>query len=365
MSQLRIGVEEEFMLLDAKTLELSNDTAAFLQEADADYPDNVKAEFHASVVEIVTDPCPDVQTAREQLGRHRKSVIELAKKHGLLVAAAGTHPTTHWKDVKITEGVRYSRILDNLQDLARANLIYGMHCHVEIPEPDARIHVMNAARFFLPHLLALSTSSAFWQGKPTGHMSTRNHVFKRFPRTGVPDYFADHSEYARFVDLLVETNTIDNAKMIYWDIRPHPFYPTVEFRICDTPTRVDETVAIVAVLQAIVHKLLALYRNNLGYRLFRRALIAENVYRAARWGVEGQLIDFQGKREVSMKDAIRELLEFLEPDFCALGTLEYASAIERMLEEGTSARRQLDCYAKTKDAADVTRMLVEDTTTGI
>jgi glutamate---cysteine ligase / carboxylate-amine ligase len=361
----RIGVEEEFMLVDPKTFELSNDTAAFLQAADRDYPDNVKAEFHASVVEIVTDPCANVDEARDQLLRHRASVVRLAHEHDLLVAAAGTHPITHWKDVRITEGVRYAAILDNLQDIARANLIYGMHCHVEIEDPDARIHVMNAARYFLPHILALSTSSPFWQGKPTGHMSTRTHVFKRFPRTGVPDYFGDSDEYERFVKLLVQTGTIDNAKMIYWDIRPHPFFPTIEFRICDTPTRVEETLAIVALIQALVQKLLTLYENNLGYRLFRRALIAENVYRAARYGVNGKLIDFKKREEIETRQAIRDLVEFLEPNFCALGTLDYVPLVERMLEEGTSAERQLACFTRTRDAREVTKLIVKETVEGL
>lgn len=223
------------------------------------------------------------------------------------------------------------------------------------------MQVMNAARYFLPHLLALSASSPFWQGKSTGHMSTRTHIFKRFPRTGVPDYFNTHQEYTRFVDLLVKTGTIDNAKMIYWDIRPHPFYPTIEFRICDTPTRIDETCAIVALLQAIIRKLLYLYEHNMGYRLYRRALIAENVYRAARYGLEGSIIDFQKAKEIPMAEVILELCEFLKEDFDALGTTRYIDVIKGIVEHGNSARRQLDCYERTGDASEVTRQLIAET----
>ncbi|MEE9394600.1 MAG: carboxylate-amine ligase [Planctomycetota bacterium] len=365
MSQLKIGIEEEYMLVDPKTLGLSNHTEQFLSAADARHTDNMKAEFHTAVVEIVTDPCADVAEAKEQLTRHRRAVIELAEEHGLGLAAAGTHPTTHWKDVKISGGERYAKILYNLQDIARANLIYGMHCHVEILDPEARIQVMNAARYFLPHLLALSGSSPFWQGKPTGHMSTRSHIFKRFPRTGIPDYFNNDDEFRRYVDLLVTTGCIDNAKMIYWDIRPHPFFPTVEFRICDTPTKVEETLAIVSLLQAIVHKLLMLYEANLGYRLYRRALINENVYRAARYGLEGKLIDFQKKKEIPTVDVIRDLLAFLADDMRQLGTLHYVEVIEDMLVNGNSAQRQLARFKETNDPKDVIRLILEETKVGV
>ena len=365
MAKLTLGVEEELMLIDPDTLELSNNTESFHKEAGELHGENLKAEFHAACVEIVTDVCESVDQVYEDISRHRRDVMNLAAKHNLLIGAAGTHPSTHWKDVSLTEGKRYGEILDRLQDIARANLIYGMHCHVGIADKEAQIQVMNAARYFLPHLLALSCSSPLWQGKMTGHRSIRSHIFKRFPRTGVPDYYGDYEEYRRFVELLVKTNCIDNAKMIYWDIRPHPFFPTVEFRICDTPTRTDETVAIAALLQAIVHKLLNLYENNLGHRLYRRALIAENVYRAARWGLDGTLIDFQKAKEVPTRDAIRDLCRFLKDDFAALGSTKWIEVIERILETGNSAQRQLARFEAEGNPRAATRGIIDETIEGL
>ncbi len=365
MANLTLGVEEELMLIDPETLELSNKTESFHAEAGEIHGENLKAEFHAACIEIVTDVCGSVDEVFSELSRHRQDVIRLATKHNLLVGAAGTHPSTHWKDVNLTEGKRYGEILDRLQDLARANLIYGMHCHIGIDDPEARIQVMNAARYFLPHLLALSCSSPLWQGKMTGHRSIRSHIFKRFPRTGVPDYYGDYDEYRRFVELLVKTKCIDNAKMIYWDIRPHPFFDTVEFRVCDTPTRVEETAAIAALLQAIVHKLLNLYENNLGHRLYRRALIAENVYRAARWGLDGHLIDFQKAKEVPTRDAIRDLCRFLKDDFAALGSERWVEVIERILEGGNSAQRQLARFEETHDTKTATQGIIDETHEGL
>lgn len=365
MANLTLGVEEEYMIIDPKTLELSSETGAMLGEAEDVWGDNVKPEFHTAVVEVITDVCADLNELGDHLRGLRRNVISIAEKHNLLIGAAGTHPCTHWKDVVLTSSPRYSRILHNLQDIARANLIYGMHCHVGIEDPEARIHVMNASRYFLPHFLALSSSSPFWQGKATGHMSTRTHIFKRFPRTGVPDYFDDHDEFLRYVDLLVKTGCIDNAKMIYWDIRPHPFYPTVEFRVCDVPTKVDETLAIVAFVQAVVHKLLDLFENNLGHRLYRRALINENVYRAARWGLTGNFIDFQKRVERPSADVILEVCEFLRPDFQECGTEDYIEVIRDMVKGGTSAQRQIARFEETNSASRVTELIIEETSLGL
>ena len=365
MPDLTLGVEEEYMIIDPKSLELSSETGAMLGEAEDAWGDNVKPEFHTAVVEVITDVCADLDELGDHLRDLRRKVIGIAEKHDLLIGAAGTHPSTHWKDVVLTSSPRYSRILNNLQDIARANLIYGMHCHVGIEDPEARIHIMNAARYFLPHFLALSSSSPMWQGKPTGHMSTRTHIFKRFPRTGVPDYFADHDEYLRYVDLLVKTGSIDNAKMIYWDIRPHPFYPTIEFRVCDVPTRVEETLGIVAFFQAVVHKLLDLYQNDLGHRLYRRALINENVYRAARYGLTGNFIDFQKRIERPSADVILEVCEFLRPDFQECGTEDYIEVIEALVRGGSSAQRQIACFETHNDAARVTQQIIEETSEGL
>ena len=256
--------------------------------------------------------------------------------------------------------------MHDLQDVARANLIYGLHVHVGLPDREEAIAVFNQARYFLPHLLALSTSSPFFNGRKSGLKSTRTLMFKRLPRTGIPEAFASYGELERFVSTLVKTGCIDDARRIWWDIRPHPKFSTLEFRICDTPTRIDETCAIVALLQAVVRKLTLLYEHNMGYRLYRRALIAENVYRAARYGVEGKLIDFQKAVEVPTARVILELCEFLRDDFEALGTLRYIEVIREIIERGNSARRQLDCFARSTDGPRaVTRQIIEETREGV
>ena len=188
----------------------------------------------------------------------------------------------------ISPGERYENIVEELQQLARSLLIFGMHVHVAMPDRTTAIDIMNAARYFLPHLLALSTSSPFWMGRDTGLKSYRTTIFRRFPRTGIPDHFGSWSEYENYVNLLVDLHCIDNGKKIWWDIRPHPTFGTLEFRVCDVPTRVEETIAIAALAQAIVVKLHKLYTRNMGFRLYRRALIEENKWRAARWGIDGQ-----------------------------------------------------------------------------
>ena len=232
----------------------------------------------------------------------RSELCAAADRVGLAVAAAGTHPFSSWIDQVISPGERYENIVEELQQLARSLLIFGLHVHVAMPDKAATIDIMNAARYFLPHLLALSTSSPFWMGRDTGLKSYRTTIFRRFPRTGVPDHFGSWSEYESYLNLLIDLHCIDDGKRIWWDIRPHPTFGTLEFRVCDVPTRVEDTIAIAAVAQAIIVKLYKLYTKNMGFRLYRRALIEENKWRAARWGIDGNLIDFGKKSEVPMRD---------------------------------------------------------------
>jgi carboxylate-amine ligase len=236
-----------------------------------------------------------------------------------------------------------------------------MHVHVAIPDRTTAIDIMNAARYFLPHLLALSTSSPFWMGRDTGLKSYRTTIFRRFPRTGVPDHFGSWSEYENYVNLLVDLHCIDDGKKIWWDIRPHPTFGTLEFRVCDVPTRMEETVAIAALVQAIVVKLHKLYTKNMGFRLYRRALIEENKWRAARWGVDGRLIDFGKKAEVPMRDLALELLEFVDDVVDDLGSREHLQYVHTILAEGTSADRQLRVYRETNDLKAVVAHVVRET----
>jgi carboxylate-amine ligase len=277
------------------------------------------------------------------------------------VAAAGTHPFSSWIDQVISPGERYQNIVEEMGQLARSLLIFGMHIHVAMPDKQTTIDMMNMVRYFLPHLLALSTSSPFWMGRNTGLKSFRTTVFRRFPRTGIPEVFESWSEYENFINLLVKLNCIDTGKKIWWDVRPHPTYGTLEFRMFDTATRVEEAVAIAALTQAIVVKLHRLYTHNQSWRIYRRALIEENKWRAARYGIEGKLIDFGREAEVPMRELMLELMELIDDVVDDLGSRSAVEYIHTILNEGTSAERQLRVYQQTGDLKDVVRHLVMET----
>src|SRR5882762_4142421 len=268
--------------------------------------EQIKPEMIQSMVEVGTGICKNIQEARADITRLRSIISGLAGKTGLRIVAASTHPFSRWQDQKIYEDERYELLVEELQSVARSLLIFGLHVHVGVADPERRIHIMNAARYFLPHVLALSTSSPFWMGHNTGLKSYRSEVFKQFPRTDIPDHFDSYPGFQRYVELLVRMHCINDGKKIWWDLRPHPYFPTLEFRICDIPTRVDDTIAIAALFQAIVAKLTRLIEKNLGFRLYRRMLIQENKWRAVRWGLEGKMIDFGKQKEVPTKDLVLE-----------------------------------------------------------
>jgi carboxylate-amine ligase len=337
-----------------------------LVAATAHLDEQVKPELHQSIVEIGTKICADVEELRSEMQRTRQELVSAAERVNLAVAAAGTHPFSNWLDQVITPGTRYEKIVEELQQLARSLLIFGMHVHVAVPDRTTMIDLMNMSRYFLPHLLALSTSSPFWVGRDTGLKSFRTTVFRRFPRTGVPDHFNSWSEYENYVNLLIKLNCIDNAKKIWWDVRPHPTFGTLEFRVCDVVPRVEEATAIAALTQAIVVKLHRLYTKNMGFRLYPRALIEENKWRAARWGVEGNLIDFGKQAEVPMRQLGEELLEFVDDVVDELGSRAALQPIHTILEQGSSAERQMRVYRETGgDLKAVVRQIVEETRGGL
>jgi carboxylate-amine ligase len=360
-----IGVEEEFQIVDPTTGELRSHVSELVQATSSGLGDQVKPELHQSIVEIGTKICGDVPELDSDLRRTRSELVRAAQRVGLQVSAAGTHPFSNWTEQVITPGDRYKNIVEELQQLARSLLIFGMHVHVAVPDRTTMIDLMNMARYFLPHVLALSTSSPFWMGRDTGLKSFRTTVFRRFPRTGIPDHFNSWSEYEDYINLLVKLHCIDNAKKIWWDVRPHPTFGTLEFRICDVVTRVDEAVAIAALIQAIVVKLYRLYTKNMGFRMYPRALIEENKWRAARWGMEGKLIDFGKQAEVPMRDLAIELLVFTDDVVDDLGSREALEPIHRILREGTSAERQLRVFKETGDLKAVVRHLVAETSEGL
>ena len=363
---LSIGIEEEYQSIDPNTRDLrSHIQAEIIQKGKTLLAERVKPEMHQSVIEIGTGVCQNIKQAKEEIRSIRRQIIGLAKQNGLRLAAAGTHPFAQWREQEIYPDDRYRMIVEDMKIVARANLIFGLHVHIGIEDRETAIHIMNAARYFLPHILALSTNSPFWQGMDTGLRSYRCKVFDKFPRTNIPDLYSSWSEFENYVNLLIKTNCIDNAKKIWWDIRPHPHFPTLEFRICDIPMRVDETIAIAALCQAIVAKLYRLHQQNLSFRHYSRALIMENKWRAARYGLSGKLIDFGKQAEVPVRDLIYEILEFVGDVTGELGSEEEIAYITRILDEGSGADRQLRVFAETGDLNRVVDYVIEQTEQGL
>ncbi len=363
---LNIGIEEEYQTIDPNTRDLrSHIQAEIIQKGKMLLAERVKPEMHQSVIEIGTGICRNIKEAKEEIRSIRQQIIGIARKNGLRLAAAGTHPFAQWRDQEIYPDDRYRMIVEDMKIVARANLIFGLHVHIGIEDRETAIHIMNAARYFLPHILALSANSPFWQGMDTGLRSYRCKVFDKFPRTNIPDLYSSWSEFENYVNLLIKTNCIDDAKKIWWDIRPHPYFPTLEFRVCDIPMRVDETIAIAALCQAIVAKLYRLHEQNLSFRHYSRALIMENKWRAARYGLGGKLIDFGKQSEVPVRDLIYEILEFVSDVTGELDSKDEIAYITRILDEGSGADRQLRVFSETGDLNRVVDYMIEQTEQGL
>jgi glutamate---cysteine ligase / carboxylate-amine ligase len=357
---LTIGVEEEYQIIDASG-ELHSHIDTLLAAATPKLGEKVKREMMQSVVEVGTSICENVDEARDQLAHMRGTLADLLEPEGMRIACAGTHPFSHWQEQQITDHDRYKMLEEELQDVVRSLVIFGLHVHVAIPDQERRIEVLNEARYFLPHLLALSTSSPFWMGRNTGLKSYRSVIWSNFPRTGIPPDITSFDEYENYVQLLVKTGSIDNGKKIWWDLRAHPAFPTLEFRVCDMPTRLEETVCLAALMQAICAKLLKLRDNNLGFRKYMPALIAENKWRAVRYGIDGKLIDFGKQEEVPMRDLAIELLAFIDDVVDDLGSRPAVEYVHTILDEGTSADRQLRVLHEGGDTRKVVEMLARET----
>src|SRR5216110_683191 len=360
-----LGIEEEFAIIDPVSRELRSHIQEILEGGKVTLKEQIKPEMHQSVVELGTEICGSIGDARTHVIDLRSKLAQLAGRSGLKIASVGTHPFSHWRDQLITQGERYQEIVKDMQQLARANLIFGMHVHVGIPNRESAIHVMNQARYFLPHIYALSVNSPFWVGQDTGLKGYRLKVFERFPRTGIPDAFESLSEYEDYCKLLVKTGCIDNPKKIWWDIRLHPFFDTLEVRVCDAQTRVDDTLAIAALIQAIIAAIFKLLRKNTTFRIYRRRLLDENRWRAARYGIDGKLIDFGREAEVEERSLLNELLEFVASEADELGTHREMAHIERIMREGTGADRQLAAFERTKDMKAVVDHIVAETYEGL
>ena len=361
-----LGIEEEYQTVDPVTRDLRSHIATeMLAKGKLRLEERVKAEMHQSVIEVGTRICHNIGEAREDISDLRRNMFRLAEEHGLVLVAGATHPFADWRSQEIYPDPRYAKVVEDLQLVARANLIFGLHVHVGIEDREAAIRIMNSLRYFLPHILALSTNSPFWQGMKTGYKSYRAKVFENFPRTNLPDSFSSYSEFENYVSLLIKTKCIDNAKKIWWDVRPHPFFNTIEVRICDIPLRGHETIAIAALIQATACKLWHLHAQNQDYRQYSRALLMENKFRAVRYGLEGKLIDFGKEQEVPECDLILEYLAFIDDVVDELECREAIGYIRTMIQMGSGADRQLKVWRETGSLMAVVDYMAEETKVGL
>jgi glutamate---cysteine ligase / carboxylate-amine ligase len=369
-----IGIEEEYLLVDRSTRNLLADPdPAIFAACRSELGDRVAPEFLRAQIEVGTRPHASVQDLAADLAHLRGTVARAATDHGAAIIAASTHPFALWWEQLPTDRDRYQMLATDLQMVAHRLVICGMHVHVEIGDPDLRIDLMNQVRYFLPHLLALSTSSPFWGGWNTGLKSYRLNVFRALPRTGLPGHFESWSEYRRHVDVLVGAGIIEDATKIWWDVRPSDRYPTLEMRVSDICTRMEDAVTIAAVYASLLHLLYRLRTRNQRWRSYADFLVAENLWRAQRYGSQGSLMDFGRGELVPFADLVEELIEMTLPDAEELGCVEEVARVRRIAAEGTSAERQLATYLAAVEGgvereaalAMVVDELVADTLTGV
>jgi carboxylate-amine ligase len=349
---LTLGVEEEYQIINPETRNLQAYVSELLsQDQKREFKLDLKPELMQSQVEVGTHVCRNIQEVRQEVMRLRRAVCEMATENNVQIAAASTHPFAKWEEQSITDGVRYKELMDDMQGVAQRLLIFGMHVHVgfgsDMESKDLMIDIMNQARYFIPHLLALSTSSPFWHGRNSGLKSYRSVVFEALPRTGIPPSFISWNEYKSYERTLGHVGAFgkeDKRAKIWWDIRPHPSFDTLEFRITDICTKVDECVCIAALFQAICAKLLKLRRQNMSWRKYRHMHITENKWRAVRYGLQGELIDFGIEASVPFHSLMEELLTLLDDVVDDLGSRKEVEYVHTILESGSSADRQLAVY---------------------
>lgn len=362
-----LGVEEEFQMVDKSTGHLVSHIHPVLEKGAPVYGEHLKAEMLQSAVEIVTDVCPNIGALRLSLQQLRTGLAQLLEEDGLALISSGTHPMAHWQDQERTINDRYAELEEEYQDVGRSILIFGLHVHVGIDNHEMAIPLMNQLRTWLPHLLAISTNSPFWGGRFSGMRSYRAIVWKRFPRSGVPQLFNTSAEFDRYVDDLIETKCIDNGKRIWWDVRPHPFFGTIEFRICDMPATLEDTLALTALCQALVAKLSWLYEHSMSIYAVPSHFIEENKWRAARYGLDAEVVDFVKKRRLSMRESIHEVLDFVDDVVDDLGSRREINYLRDLLDDprGTGADRQIAIFRETGSTQAVAQFLMEQTASGL
>jgi carboxylate-amine ligase len=366
-SPFTLGAEEEFQLVDRQTGQLASRVHTILEKGAPLLGDKIKAEMLQAAIEVITAPCPDISSLRTELTGLVKSVARLVEAEGLALVSAGTHPFALWQNQLRTHNDRYAELEEEYRDVGLSILIFALHVHVGLESHEMAVPLMSQLRTWLPQLLAISSNSPFWNGRLTGLKSYRSIVWRRFPRSGIPPHFASTSEFDDYVQSLVHTGCIDNGKRIWWDIRPHPFFKTIEFRIFDMPGTLDDTLAIAALCQALVAKLTWMHKHNLTTYVLPTHLIEENKWRASRYGLDAEFVDFGQHRTMSMRDAIAELLDFVDDVVDDLGDRRDINHLRELLssQHGTGADRQIALYNQTGDAHAVTRFLMQQTMQGI
>lgn len=348
--EFTIGIEEEYLLVDRSTRNLVEDPPkSVMKDAVQRLGNQVGHEFLRSQIEVGTRICTTVQEARQDLARLRRNVAEVAERHGFAMIAASTHPFAQWGDQLTTDNERYQILAEDLQSVVRRLVICGMHVHVGIGDDDLRIDLMNQVSYFLPHLLALSASSPFWHGNQTGLKSYRMSVFKALPRTGLPEAFNSWSEYRRHVNVLVEAGLIEDATKLWWDIRPSDRYPTLEMRIADICTTIDDGITVASIYLSLLHMLYQRRRVNQRWRTYADMLVEENIWRAQRYGIEGSLMDFGIGALVPYAELVEELIDLVHDDAVELGCLAEVEHARDIVARGTSADRQLRTYREALD----------------
>lgn len=351
VEKLTLGVEEEYLLVNPVTRNaVISPPKKFMKACQAAIGDRVTPEFLRCQIEIATDICESVADAREQIANLRGEIARIAESMDMRLMAASTHPFTPWKRQRPTEGERYERLDSDMQGAIRRMMICGMHVHVGLENPDHRIDVQNQIRYFLPHMLALTTSSPFWESQEMGMKSYRLSVFDGMPRTGIPEQIQSYSEYQRLINAIIAAGAIEDSTKIWWDIRPSANFPTLEMRVCDVCTRLDDAIAVTAIYQALTSRILRLKKDNMKWRVYPAFLISENRWMAQRHGVSGQLIDFGSGKAVPYPDILEELIDWISEDAAALGCLKEVEHAREIVTRGSSACRQRNIYEQARIA---------------
>lgn len=373
-AEFTLGIEEEYLLVDKTSRDLVRKAPdGLMQQCESVLADQVSPEFLQCQIEVGTRVCKSVQGARADLARLRKCIAEIAAQYDLAPIASSTHPFADWMDQRFTDKERYHELAQDLQGVGKRLLICGMHVHVGVENPDFRIDILNQLPYFLPHLLALSCSSPFWHGSDSGLSSYRLTIFDNLPRTGLPPKFDSWGEYERTTGILIRNGLIEDATKIWWDLRPSHRFPTLEMRICDVPTRLDDTITIASIYACLIRMLLRLRRDNLSWRKYERFLVNENRWRAQRYGASGSLIDFGRGEVVAYAELLEELLKLIRPDAEAIGCVEEIENARNIIRRGTSAERQRAAYNKALQSGKssdqalqvIVDELIEDTVRGL